>query len=245
LKVSIFNRITNVKNMLEITSVHDFLKECAPKYFAEQRGSWVFRGHSDWEYKLLPLVGRATSTSRTREKYESSLFDTFCREVHAFLPKVPSDIWELLALAQHHGLPTRLLDWSFNPLVALYFAVDGNAGVNGELIALHATKKASAEAREGSPFKVTRPLKLYPNIVAPRILAQEGLFIVCPNLEKPLDSSLRDDWCLERFSIPHTAKIKVKYELYRLGIHASSLFPDIDGLTTRIKYAHGANPLKQ
>jgi FRG domain len=168
--------------MIEITSVHDFFKECAPKYFAEQRGSWVFRGHSNSDYKLLPLVGRATSTSRTREKYESSLFDTFCREVHAFLPKVPSDIWELLALAQHHGLPTRLLDWTFNPLVALYFAVDGNADLNGELIALYAPKKASTKAREGSPFEVTRPLKLYPNIVAPRILAQEGLFVVCPDL---------------------------------------------------------------
>ncbi len=229
-------------NPPSISSVREFMTEAAPRFFAEARGRWVFRGHSDAAYKLLPSVGRGAHTARSREKYESSLFEIFCREACGYLPNVPTDVWEWLSIAQHHGLPTRLLDWSHNPLVALYFAVAANAESDGELFALNSVTKASQRTREASPFVIKQPVKFYPNIVTPRIRAQEGLFIVCADVERPLDQSIRAEWRIERFSVPSAAKAGMRYELYRLGVHASSLFPDMDGLATRLRWQHSVSP---
>ena len=229
--------------MISILSVREFLATAGQRYFVEARGRWVFRGHDDIEYKLIPSVGRATHTSKSRLGYERSLFDIFCREACAHLLNIPSDEWEWLSIAQHHRLPTRLLDWTYNPLVALYFAVEGNEAADGQLFALHSVTKASERVRERSPFAIKRPVKLYPNVVTSRIRAQEGLFVACSEIEQPLDEPIRDDWSVERFRIPAAAKANIRYELFRMGVHASSLFPDIDGLAARLKWQHSVSPL--
>jgi len=228
--------------MPTIGSVSEFLTVAAARYFVEPRGRWVFRGHSDASFKLTPSVGRAIHTSRSRSKYEESLFDIFSREARGYLPDLPDDKWERLALAQHHGLPTRLLDWTYNPLVALYFAVAAHQGVDGRVYALRAITKASEAVRGPSPFSITVPVKYYPCIVTARIRAQEGLFIACVELERPLDENLRSGWEISCHLIPSERKEAILYELFRLGIHASSLFPDVDGLAARLKWQHSVSP---
>ena len=224
--------------MKQIEHIQEFMDIASIKYFTEARGRWVFRGQADSTWELMPSVGRENHTSKDREKYERSLFDIFCRETHGYLQSLPKDEWEWLSVAQHHGLPTRLLDFTHNPLVALYFAVTSNINSSGVLIALHASTKASENSRKNSPFNIAKPAKFYPNTVTQRIRAQEGLFLVSPKPEMPIDSVLRSDWKLERYEIPAKAKEKIRYELFRVGVHASALFPDIDGLAQRIKWQH-------
>ena len=225
-----------------IGSVQQFLAHISNRHFRRERGSWVFRGHADARYTLVPSVGRGEHTSATREKYEQSLFTIFCREARGHIKPIPADDWEWLALAQHHGLPTRFLDWTHNPLVALYFAVDSSPTVDGQVFFLNAPQKASKHTLQESPFALRRPAKIYPNIVSARIRAQEGLFVACSDLETPLDQALRSDWTIERLIVPASAKAKIRYDLYRVGVHTSSLFPDIDGLTARIKWQHAVSP---
>lgn len=155
----------------EIDSLKTLLGYASSHYFAESRGHWVFRGHSNASYKLIPSVGRDSHTSTSRGKYERSIFDIFRREALGLLSARPTDDWEWLSLAQHHGLPTRLLDWTHNMLVALFFAVAADPEADGELFALRGIGKASHPARGSSPFEITVPAKYYPNVVAPRIRA--------------------------------------------------------------------------
>ena len=227
-----------MEQVVEIDSLKTLLGYASSHYFTESRGHWVFRGHSNVSYKIIPSVGRGSHPSRSREKYERSLFDVFQREAMGLLATRPTDEWEWLSLAQHHGLPTRLLDWTHNLLVALFFAVETNPEADGELFALRAITKASHPVRGSSPFEITLPAKYYPNIVTQRIRAQEGLFIAFADVEKPLDCELREDWKLDRIRIPKHRKVELRYELFRVGVHHSSLFPDIDGLAARVRWQH-------
>ena len=105
----------------------------------------LFRGHTDQCYELMPLVGRFLpkflAAGRTKQDLldsERFALDVFEKEAHAYIPYTPLNPWDRLALAQHHGLPTRLLDWSHNPLVALYFAVKEDRDVDGAVYGLTA-----------------------------------------------------------------------------------------------------------
>src|SRR5947209_4533520 len=82
------------------------------------RSPFAFRGQS------LPEPGLRTALMRLGGDYaqlENHLLRNFRK--YAYRDAVAEDsVWNWLALAQHHGLPTRLLDWTYSPLVALHFA---------------------------------------------------------------------------------------------------------------------------
>ena len=220
--------------------LHTLLRD---HYYTMQRGAWVFRGHSRAGYALIPSVGRLSHTSRSYEKLEVSLLAMFQRGAMIHLPTLPRNKWEWLALAQHHGLPTRLLDWTFNPLVALYFAVEDNHETDAVVFALQAGKKVSeAFIESADPLQINMPLKYLPTSQTPRIVAQEGLFTVQPRVAVPLSEQLRPDWRLDRLVIPARLKADFLYQLFRQGIHRASLFPDIDGLARHIRWQHTVHP---
>jgi hypothetical protein len=224
---------------MDLLSTADLLRHAAEKYFTEPRGHWVFRGHSDIAYKLVPSVGRISRPALSaRLKLERTLFDVFQREACGMLAPQLTNDWEWLSIAQHHGLPTRLLDWTHNPLVALYFAVQANPNKDGQLLAIRGLIKLPQALPSGSPFDIETPVKYYPHVVSPRMRCQEGLFVVCAQPETPLDETLPEGWRIDDFRIPAERKPFVRYELFRMGIHASALFPDLDGLASRIKWQH-------
>jgi len=87
-------------------------------------GRWVFRGVHDPAFQLVPKVGRRRVEGVEKlEGIGKRIFDMFLRELPGYASALPNDQWELLALGQHHGLPTRLLDWTENPLVAAFFCM--------------------------------------------------------------------------------------------------------------------------
>ncbi len=112
---------------MRITKANDF-SELHSVLCSKFRGNyqWVFRGQADIGWPLLPKAGRPDFC----DYKDLEMFKGWRRRARA-CSELPDNEWDCLAVAQHHGLATRLLDWTFNPLVATYFAVAGSVKKDG------------------------------------------------------------------------------------------------------------------
>jgi hypothetical protein len=225
----------------EVRSFEEFhrvvVAEMATRGPAHDRA--VFRGEPRPDYLLRPAVGRLLERLQpgTRREWERRVFRTFVRRATAFLDGWrPASEWDWLALAQHHGLPTRLLDWTHNPLVALYFAVAREQAHKEGAVVYVCRPGRSLNPEAESPFAITTVRKFSPPHMAPRIAMQSGIFTVHPEPElvyKPEH--------LVTLRIPGDARKVMRRALYDYGVTAATLYPGLDGLAEELKSAvvHG------
>jgi hypothetical protein len=207
--------------------------------FHEAVQSWsarhpIYRGHNSSKFKLLSKFGRAMERDTKNDlKCEKNTLREFKRRARPYLDYSPADDWEWLALAQHHGLHTRLMDWTKNPLVAGYFAAlmhkpndDAHIYVLDEF-ALPRTDRST------SPFDIKGAVLFRPDHTTARITAQAGLFTVQPY---PVEALAVPG--MERWTIKAALLTRLMLMVQTYGVNHATVFPGLEGLCRDIDEWH-------
>ena len=211
--------------------IHTFseLHETIERYDAR---TVIYRGMKSVKYPLTPKIGRIIPPESvgSREANEKEILRLFKERALRFLDFMPTTDWDWLALGQQHGLPTRLLDWTNNPLVACYFAVEEPCEEDSVIYAYQ--NKSYIDVEEHTdPFRYREVGKFIPCHISPRITTQGGLFTIHP---RPYDQFESED--MEKIIIPNPIRSMLRQSLNRYGVDRFALFPNLDGLSAHIEW---------
>ena len=254
-----------------ITSLGELIDAVTPSQpdpaTGRRRDAGVYHGASSAKQPLLTSLDRlgGTNPPHTKCNLEEHILRNFSRYSRPFLDGRPVNEWELLVIAQHHGVPTRLLDWSYSPLVAAHFAttsaVPGRAcgiwrldwqrihkaydftplALRIEDIGRLALLGDRDEFTVWDLYHATE--KSFSFLIEPpsldaRISAQAAAFTICSETARSYDAFLEDEGLIDaltKYVIPADATSHIRDQLDLAGVEERRLFPDIDGVAASIR----------
>lgn len=222
---------------------NEFRTSLMSRLFANEpfvRGRFLFRGQRDSRWQLKSSYDRWFDAGSFPEAARVDMAEKLVARFAKDLPGLQLNTGtraELLALAQHYSLPTRLLDWTESPYVAAFFAFSGalESGAADAKPTVYALDTRSY-AWQGRGVSVIRT----PPGENSRLRNQEGCFTLLESVATSLEDHLaalpaEEPWPLYQFTIPAQDAIHALSELDVMGITASRLYPDLQGYAWNAK----------
>src|SRR4051794_3805355 len=253
-----------------IHSLSDLIAQTTPEpdpTSGRRRGTGIYRGAAAATWPLLTSLDHLGGAGRphTKAELEEYILRSFIRYSRPYFSSPPVNDWEVLVAAQHHGLPTRLLDWTYSPLVAAHFATVGGGCAGDRVIwrldwksvhrffdlpelALLIDDLEGILGDEGAmtPWKLfSRPAEaepfacmFEPPSLNARIVAQSATFTLCSDKRVPFDRFLEGHGlgsALTKFIIPAGEASRFRDQLDLVSVDERRLFPDLDGVAAEMK----------
>lgn len=262
---------------IEVTSLGEFLDSATPTVRDPQSGRLrddsVYRGVTHVDWPLLTSLDRLGGITPAHSKValERHIFRNFQRYSRPYLTQQMGSDWELLVTAQHYGLPTRLLDWSYSPLVAMHFAtLDEHEGgdrvvwrLDWKLVHEHFHLDELAflaqdldnvlqehgidnlwQFFEHDSHDKAFVCMLEPPALDARIVTQSATFTLSSDKTQSLDNILRQhnlSAALTRFVVPQSRIHHVRDQLDMCGLDERRLFPDLGGVADQMRRYYAAS----
>lgn len=239
----------------EVTSLREFI--AFVRRGRPDIATYIFRGQParrktpdglEFNSFLVPSLYRSViKRGGSVADLETRLMEDFKREAPSYLQVTPKTEIEWMALAQHHGLPTRLLDWTTNPLVALFFAIEQTASpfdahvYRGKVydVQIYNYRDRTSLKEDDDPFKFYMPI-----YVDRRLEAQASCFTLHPLIEfydrdayyRHFTEVLPRELNVLKCVVPKAAFRTIKAELAEIGMSYKGLFPGLEGISRTIRY---------
>lgn len=241
---------------IPINSVQDLLERLEEIQKNQTQPIW-YRGQGSKDWPLTPYYLRLDG-----RQSESTLLKRFKQSAAMLIETAPKDSFDWLFLMQHYGVPTRLLDWSESPLVALYFAVENlekHGNTDGALWLLYPSElnkharinnkeedgfipsfddeelgNYSVESLKGNPRIQLYPVATIATRNNARIQAQLGVFTI-HHLENIPIEEVGNKSHTVKLVIPSASKDIIKKQLALLGYTKFQLFPELSSIGDIIK----------
>ncbi|MBN1414854.1 MAG: FRG domain-containing protein [Bacteroidales bacterium] len=217
----------------------------------------LFRGQSDstWKletslYRLFKDISKIFTHANAKRRFvrnlhEKNIISQFQMHAHLYLNSLPesNDLLEWLSIMQHHGTPTRLMDVTTSPYIALHFALEtGNADAAIYIIDHKLLIKENIQYY-GKDYqnKIFENLRGEDAFLTPyepkysndRLKAQQGLFLVPSNIYETFDTIFQKYECfntaIRKIIIPARLRLEGIRRLRKMNITSDTLFPGIDG----------------
>lgn len=225
-----------------VNSLSEFIEHV--EFFSIVSDLVLFRGQNN-RGNLLPGIARENPQKDTTKR-ERLVLEQLRLMGDSFLGERNLNQWDLLVIAQHFGLKTRLLDWTTNPLAALWFACEkGAPGKDSFVYSLEADALLIDEAAKRGPFAQSETRVFQPKLNNPRIIAQHGWFTVhrySKSTKKfvALEKNPKIRESVTEFRVPSKRRKEIRESLDRHGINERALFPDLEGLCRYLNWKHRA-----
>lgn len=263
---------------IEVRSLGELIDAATPETphasSGRLRDTVVYRGSADLEWSLLTSLDRlgGIDPPHTKAVLEEHILRNFLRYSRPYLEGPVHSHWESLVVAQHHGLPTRLLDWTYSPLVAAHFATLEESPAPNRVVwkldwhrlhqqfslrpvALQADDLDGVLKQRGIPsiWEFFRQgdvddafaCMMEPPSLDQRIVAQAATFTVCSTKTQSLDQFLTGGGlasALTKFVIPEGCVDHVRDQLDLCAVDERRLFPDLGGVTRQMRRYYSMSP---